>query len=106
MVTVGTESGPLEDGIAHACVVPLHGDMQVVRQMFGLLSPTERVRAARFAFDRDRRTFVLSHGILRSLLAAVCRRDPASLRFRQGLRGKPSLVDAPPGLQFNLSHCE
>jgi 4'-phosphopantetheinyl transferase len=99
-------SGQLEHGIAHACVVPLHGDMQVVRQMFGLLSPTERVRAARFAFDRDRRTFVLSHGILRSLLAAFCRRDPASLRFRQGLRGKPYLVDAPAGLQFNLSHCE
>lgn len=96
----------LEDGIAHACIVPLDADPQTVRLMYALLSPPERVRAARFAFDRDRRTFVMSHGILRRLLGAVCQRDPAVLRFRLGVRGKPYLVDAPAGLQFNLSHCQ
>jgi 4'-phosphopantetheinyl transferase len=98
--------GALEEGIAHACIVPLYAGPQTVRRMYGLLSPAERVRAARFAFDRDRRTFVMSHGILRRVLAAVSRANPARLRFRQGIRGKPYLVDAPPGLQFNLSHTE
>ena len=98
--------GALEEGIAHACVVPLYAGPQTVRRMYTLLSPAERVRAARFAFDRDRRSFVMSHGILRRVLATVCRANPARLRFRQGLRGKPYLVDAPPGLQFNLSHTE
>lgn len=98
--------GVLEEGIAHACIVPLYAGPQTVRRMYGLLSPAERVRAARFAFDRDRRTFVMSHGILRRVLGVVCHENPARLRFRQGLRGKPYLVDAPPGLQFNLSHTE
>ena len=96
----------LQEGIAHACIVPLYAGPQTVRRMYALLSPAERVRAARFAFDRDRRTFVMSHGILRRVLGTVCRENPAGLRFRQGLRGKPYLVDAPPGLQFNLSHTE
>ena len=96
----------LEEGIAHACIVPLYAGPQTVRRMYALLSPAERVRAARFAFDRDRKTFVMSHGILRRVLGMVCHENPARLRFRQGLRGKPYLVDAPPGLQFNLSHTE
>jgi 4'-phosphopantetheinyl transferase len=96
----------LEEGVAHACIVPLYAGPQTVRRMYALLSPAERVRAARFAFDRDRRTFVMSHGILRRVLGKVCHENPARLRFRQGLRGKPYLVDAPPGLQFNLSHTE
>lgn len=96
----------LVDGVAHACVVPLHAGPQTLRRMYGLLSPGERVRAARFAFDRDRRTYVMSHGILRRVLAAACHLNPARLRFRQAARGKPELVDAPPGLQFNLSHTE
>ena len=96
----------LEEGVAHACVVPLAAGPHTVRRMYALLSPAERVRAARFAFDRDRRTFVMSHGILRRVLGMVCRANPARLRFRQGLRGKPYLVDAPAGLQFNLSHTE
>lgn len=100
------EIANLADGVAHACVVPLIADARGTREMFALLSPLERVRAARFAFERDRRTFVMSHGILRSLLGTVCRQDPAKLRFRQGLRGKPYLEDAPAGVQFNLSHCE
>lgn len=94
------------DGIAHACVVPLHAEPHTLRRMYGLLSPGERVRAARFAFDRDRRTYVMSHGILRRVLAAACRMNPARLRFRPAPRGKPELLGAPPGLQFNLSHTE
>jgi 4'-phosphopantetheinyl transferase len=99
-------SGTLEDGVAHACIVPLDADPQTVRHMYAVLSPEERVRAARFAFDRDRRTFVMSHGILRRLLGAVCQTEPAALRFRHARKGKPFLVDAPDGIQFNLSHCE
>ena len=102
----GRGPGVLEEGVAHACIVPLYAGPQTVRRMYALLSPAERVRAARFAFDRDRRTFVMSHGILRRVLGTVCHENPARLRFRQGLRGKPYLVDAPPGLQFNLSHTE
>ncbi len=68
-----------------------------------LLSADERERAERFRFDAHRRRFVVARGTLRRFLGAEIGRDPASLRFVLGPRGKPSLADAP-DLQFNVSH--
>jgi len=64
------------------------------------LDEEERARAARFVFERDRRRFISAHVQLRRVLGRWLDRDPASLRFAVGPRGKPA-VD---GLQFNLSH--
>jgi 4'-phosphopantetheinyl transferase len=100
------ESGALKHGVAHAWIVGLDADAQTLRRMYGLLAPAERVRAARFAFDRDRRTYVMSHGVLRRILGWCCQENPGKLRFRPGARGKPYLVDGPAGLEFNLSHCD
>ena len=96
----------LEEGVARAWLVPLLATAGSLREMHALLSPSERVRAARFVFERDRRTFVMSHAALRGILAGCSGMRPEALRFRREARGKPYLIDAPAGLQFNLSHCE
>jgi 4'-phosphopantetheinyl transferase len=98
--------GSPDEGVARAWIVPLQATAGTLRRMHAVLSPTERVRAARFVFERDRRVFVMSHAALRGILAACCGVKPERLRFRRGARGKPYLVDAPRGLQFNLSHCD
>ena len=49
------------------CELPHGADVQ--ESFAALLSDEERTRAARFAFERDRQRFVLSHGVLRQLLA-------------------------------------
>lgn len=69
----------------------------------GWLSDAERRRAARFAFDADRRRYVAAHGALRRLLAEQAG-VPAGLPFDIGPHGKPSLPGAAVPLRFNLSH--
>jgi len=68
----------------------------------GLLSFDERNRAGKFHADVDRRRFIASRGILRTLLGRYFAIAPQSVTFSYGPNGKPAL----PGceLHFNLSH--
>lgn len=67
------------------------------------LSPDERARGERFAFERDRRRFLLGRRALRGILAGYLRCEPGEIAFAYGEAGKPRLVDADSarGLQFN-----
>lgn len=69
----------------------------------GWLSASEQTRAARFAFERDRRRFRAAHVQLRGLLAQAIGSMPASLRFSETAHGKP-LLEADGAPTFNLSH--
>jgi 4'-phosphopantetheinyl transferase len=72
-----------------------------------LLSASERKRADRFQFDRDRERFVVRRGLLRRILARYLACDPAEISFTYEARGKPSLAnlirEGHP-VHFNLSH--
>lgn len=72
-----------------------------------LLSIDERNRAARFAFDQHRQRFILSHGLLRVILARYLAAEPGRIQFETGPHGKPALRGqsvAEQGIQFSLSH--
>jgi 4'-phosphopantetheinyl transferase len=73
-----------------------------------LLSSGELARAARILPEGKRVLWTRSRGVLRALLGRYLDRDPRSLRFELGPRGKPALAsaeDAPTtDLRFNLSH--
>ncbi len=73
-----------------------------------LLCATERQRARRFAFDRERRRFIVARARLRQLLAARLGVRPESVELDYGAHGKPVLAGrhADSELHFNLSHCE
>lgn len=74
-----------------------------VAEQLGWLSADEQARAARFAFERDRRRYRSAHVQLRSLLAQATGGTPASLRFAESPHGKPRLTrEGEPA--FNLSH--
>ncbi len=69
------------------------------------LTADERARADRFRFARDRRLYVASRIMIRSLLSRYTGRDPGALRFEADGFGKPALsapLDAAP--TFSLSH--
>jgi 4'-phosphopantetheinyl transferase len=71
------------------------------------LSPAEQTRAARFAFERDRRRFVLSHGLLRTILSRYLAREPGEIQFETGPHGKPAVPrrsDVAFPIEFSLSH--
>lgn len=85
----------------HASVVAL---APLAPELEGLLDEGEREHAARFHFERDRTRHIVSHGVLRVVLARYLDRHAASLRFGAGEFGKPYLTAPACGISFNLSH--
>jgi 4'-phosphopantetheinyl transferase len=70
------------------------------------LSPAERERAARFRVSEPRHHFVFGRALMRLLLGACLRVEPAALEFGYQPRGKPFL-QAPASnedIRFNLAH--
>jgi 4'-phosphopantetheinyl transferase len=78
-----------------------------LRASAALLSPSERQRASRFAFNRDQRRFIVARARLRQLLAARLEVRPESIELTYGAHGKPTLAwpFASSELRFNVSHC-
>jgi 4'-phosphopantetheinyl transferase len=72
------------------------------------LSASERERRARFAFERDRHTFLVSRALVRSALSLYRPVDPATWEFLQDGYGRPAIAgpQGQSGLHFNLSHTE
>jgi 4'-phosphopantetheinyl transferase len=93
---------PSEVHLWHA---PLSND-SLVAECTTVLSAMERDRAARFAFERDRREYTISHGATRMVLARYCGIAPSELAFERGGHGKPRLVQRFTDFRFNLSHTE
>jgi 4'-phosphopantetheinyl transferase len=77
---------------------------------WGDLNPSrsERERADSFVFERDQRRFIVSHAILRHVLAAYVGIGPDAISYEYGPHGKPALASGrdSSGVQFNLSHSE
>jgi 4'-phosphopantetheinyl transferase len=70
-----------------------------------VLDDNERVRADRFAFDRDRSRYVRAHVALRTILARTLGTDARALRFESESDGKPRLSETR-GISWSLSHSE
>jgi 4'-phosphopantetheinyl transferase len=73
-----------------------------------VLDPSERRRASRFHFARDRNHYVACRGLLRELLASALKRPAATLVLEYGAHGKPEIAAETGGRRprFNLSHSE
>ena len=69
-----------------------------------LLDPSERERAARFRFDRDRRRFVAGHDKIRRILGQYQGSPADALVFITGDHGRPALKDE--RVNFNYSRSE
>jgi 4'-phosphopantetheinyl transferase len=67
-----------------------------------VLSGEERAIAARFATQALHDAYVAPHALVRLILARYVQREPHTLAFTRGPRGKPQLE----GVEFNLAHCE
>lgn len=80
---------------------PLDVDANALQSCWDLLDMSERARAARFRFARDRRRFVVRRAALRRLLAAHGGARAEALRFEENGFGKPRLSGGP---YFSASH--
>ena len=70
------------------------------------LPDDERQRARRFRAARDRERYLAGRAALRGILAGYVASRPETLRFVRAPLGKPALLGAPAGLEFNLSHAD
>lgn len=72
-----------------------------------LMTPDEHDRMARFVFEKDRRSFLLTRALVRTTLSRYAPVDPSAWRFTTNAHGRPEIVDRPdgvPDLRFNISH--
>lgn len=93
-------------GAGHVWAVPINVQKRLRDRYLELLSADEHDRWQGYQIHERRNAFAVCRGVLRTLLGAYLRVDPAELRFCYGARGKPHLRDATGRdlLQFNLSH--
>ena len=79
-----------------------------VAELSRYLDDAELHRASQFQNARDRRRFIVSRGILRSLLGDYTATTPDRVAIRILPGGKPVLVDDVDSarLHFSLSHCD
>lgn len=83
-------------------------DAALVERCRNWLDAGEAERAARFLRTEHRDRFIVSHGLLRAVLATCAGGDPGAIRFACDPHGKPRLAGAAPdrGWCFNLSHSD
>ena len=75
-----------------------------LERLAAMLSPEERAVASGFDTAERRRSYIVSHALLRSILARAAGVAPNEIVFRYGRRGKPELANPAHDLQFNMSH--
>jgi 4'-phosphopantetheinyl transferase len=92
----------------HVWSASLDPPAPLVQRLAQLLSLDERLRAERFHFEKDRRRFIVSRAILRTILGRYLKVEPGWLQFRYEHGGKPALVETSSWrtIQFNVSHSQ
>ena len=93
----------------HVWRVSILQPLATIQYLRSLLSRDEIARAERFRFEKDRYRFIITHGLLRILLARYLNSpfiNASQLQFCSNAYGKPSLdLDMQDRvLNFNLSH--
>jgi 4'-phosphopantetheinyl transferase len=71
-----------------------------------LLTSEELQRANNFYFERDRKTYIITRGILRTILGSLIRKNPSELQISYTTYGRPFLISNKntPDIRFNVSH--
>ena len=95
--------GPGEVQVWYTLLSDLHPHLA---SLSGCLSPSERLRAARFRQEKDGLDFTLSHGFLRTVLGGQLGASACAASWSVDPFGKPHPAEAGPGgdvLEFSLS---
>jgi len=80
-------------------------DAATLERFAALMTPEERARRDRFVFEKDRHQFVVTRGMIRTLVGRYLAVDPAACAFVANEYGRPSLAyPSATTLAFNISH--
>jgi len=73
----------------------------------GLLNAAERQQEPRFYFERDRRRYLVTRALVRTVLSRYAAIEPKAWVFAENKWGRPEIVNEPArqlDLSFNISH--
>jgi 4'-phosphopantetheinyl transferase len=81
-------------------------DVELLAAQEALMPSEERERHHSLHFDRDRRLFLATRTLVRTVLSNYARVEPSEWRFEAGRHGKPRIVrpTVTPPLFFNLAN--
>lgn len=97
----------LENNDVHIWQLNVKKQITKLNDLWEILSDDEKQRAEGFKFAEHRERFVITHGILRFLLANYLNKKPEAIKFEYGLHGKPAVNNGRKhgyALTFNMSH--
>jgi 4'-phosphopantetheinyl transferase len=93
----------LKDGEVHIWHACFSDNVKYIQRFASFLSKDEHQKAENYKFFKDGQDFIISRGILRSLLSYYLKEIPENIEIIYGLWGKPYVLTKQP-LYFNLSH--
>ena len=96
----------LKDNEVHIWRASLNLQLQEVNKLRNTLSSEEMVKASRFKSYEDRDRFIVSKGILRTILGSYLNTNPTRLEFEYNEHGKPFIKNTldTNNIHFNASH--
>jgi 4'-phosphopantetheinyl transferase len=83
------------------------GDAGVLADMRALLNAAERAKQERFLFPDDRKRYLVTRALVRSVLSHYAAVAPRDWVFAENAYGRPAIANRQPDaqdLRFNLSH--
>ncbi|MBN1164995.1 MAG: 4'-phosphopantetheinyl transferase superfamily protein [Candidatus Krumholzibacteriota bacterium] len=101
-----SKAPPLNENTVHLWRMGLDLPRKEIADLRKILSEKENSRANRFHFPEAGEAFIVTHAVLRRILADYTGLQPAEIKFNYGPHGKPGLdlAGGPCPVQFNLSH--
>src|ERR1700761_4249703 len=82
--------------------ININANLSMLDAFEALMTSEEKVRAAKYHFDKDKKRFIVSRGALRNILGRYTGISPADLIFEIGDNKKPYINNSK--VQYNLSH--
>lgn len=104
MITARSASGEIHLWL---CFYDSIDDESLLHAYRELISKDERQQMARFYFEKDRKRYLVTRALVRTVLSEYVKIDPKDLRFSANAYGKPFLAgddDRVRSVSFNLSH--
>lgn len=90
----------------HVWRAKLDPSEECTKQLTRMLSDDEQKKMRRFHYDKDRKRFIVTRGVLRKIMSRYLNIKPSHIQFGYSTHGKPYLVEKLRGekICFNLSY--
>jgi len=90
----------------HLWLIDLRQFLPQINELEKYLNQEEKYKAGRFHFLKDQQNYIITHALLRSLLADYLHCAPTHIQFNYHVHGKPYVLMPISSLEFNLSHSQ